>query len=435
MAVQTIPAVHPGADHTIHLALIGCGGRGTGAIADAMASRDRGPMKLVAMADVFADRLEQSYKNLSGTFEDHPDLIDVPEDRRFLGFDAYKKAIDCLKPGDIAAIAGPCGFRPQQFRYAVEKGIHVFVEKPFAVDAPTIREFREIGQAAAQKNLKVCAGLMCRHCDARRELLSRIRDGAIGDIVELGCWRMEGSVAYSSPKRADQTDLEYQLRVFRHFFWAGGGMFMDLQIHNIDECCWMKDAWPVKVQGMGGRSDPKSGFDPGFDHHFLEYTFADGTKLFCQERTMSGCWGQFASYANGTKGSATISTYVHTPAKCAMFPTWERSSLDTATWAYPQPEPNPYQLEWRHLVDAIRDDTPMNECERGADATLTALMGMMAVHSGREITWDEASNSPMRFCPDIDAIDYGNPPPVLPDADGYYPRPEVGHNDGVTSWY
>ncbi|MDO4557458.1 MAG: Gfo/Idh/MocA family oxidoreductase [Planctomycetia bacterium] len=435
MTMRSIPAVHAGEENTIRLALIGCGGRGTGAVADAMMSRGTGPIQLVAMADVFPDRLDSSYRNLSGAFEDVPGAIDVPEERRFIGFDAYKKAIDCLNPGDIAAIAGPCGFRPQHFRYAVGKGVHVFAEKPFAVDAPTIREFREIGRLAAEKNLKVCAGLMCRHCDARRELLSRIRDGAIGDIVELGCWRMEGSVAYSTAKRADQTDLEYQLRVFRHFFWSGGGMFMDLLIHNIDECCWMKEAWPVKAQGMGGRSDPKSGFDPGFDHHFIEYTFADGTKLMCQGRNINGCWGQFASYAHGTKGAATISTYVHTPAKCAIFPTWDRSDVSTATWAYPQPESNPYHLEWRHLVDAIRQDTPMNECERGADATLTTLMGMMAVHSGQEITWDQAENSPMRFCPDIDAVDYDQPAPVTPGPDGYYARPQVGQNDGVTRWY
>ena len=435
MTMQTIPAVHAGENNTIQVALIGCGGRGSGAIADALSTHNRGPIRLVAMADVFADRLDNSYKNLSSQFEDSPELIDVPEERRFLGFDAFKKAIDCLNPGDIAAIAGPPGFRPQQFAYAVERGVNVFVEKPFAVDAPTIREFRETGKKAAEKNLKVCAGLMCRHCDARRDLLHRIRDGAIGEILQLGCWRMEGSVAYGSPKRPDQTDLEYQLRVFRHFFWAGGGMFMDLLIHNIDESCWMKECWPVKAEGLGSRCYPKSGYDPGFDHHFIEYTFADGTKLFCQGRNIGGCWDQFSSYAHGTKGSATISTWVHTPAKCAIFPTWDRSDISKATWTFPQPEPNPYQLEWQHLVDAIRNDTPMNECERGADATLTALMGMMAVHSGKEITWEQAENSPMRFCPDINAIDYNNPPPVLPDADGYYPRPQVGHNDGITSWY
>lgn len=421
LAGAAIPYVHAAEDNTIRLALIGCGGRGTGAAENALSVRN-GPIQLVAMADVFPDRLKSSYKGLSTRFADK---MDVPEDRKFIGFDAYKKAMDCLRPGDVAIFATPPAFRWVHFTYAIAKGLNVFMEKPVTVDGPTTRRMFKLAEQAEAKNLKVGVGLMVRHCKGRKELHERIRGGEIGDLVALRAFRMGATAANVGPKPAAQQELLYQIRNFHSFLWASGGVYSDFYIHQIDECSWMKGAWPTKAQALGGRHYRGNAVDQNFDTYSVEYTFPDGTKMFYYGRNMAGCHDEFASYAHGTKGCAIISTASHAPGKVRTFKgqSFTRTEL---LWAFPQPEPSPYQLEWDDLVDAIRRDLPYNEARRGAEASLVSSMGRMAAHTGQIIEWDDILNSDHEFAPDVDKLSPETPPPLFAGSDGKYPVPQPG---------
>ena len=412
--------VHAAEDNTIQLALIGCGGRGTGAAQNAL-SVPNGPTRLVAMADVFENRLQSSVKGLSSRSDRQ---MDVPAERQFLGFDGYKKAIDCLKPGDVAILATPPAFRWVHFAYAVEKGVHVFMEKPVTVDGPTTRRMIELGKKADQKNLKVGVGLMVRHCRGRQELLKRIRDGQIGEILALRAYRMAQRSATCGAPPQGMSEVLFQIARFHSFLWASGGLFSDYFIHQIDECSWMKGAWPVKAHALGGRHYRGDDLDQNFDTYSVEFTSPDGTKLFYNGRAMSGCKNEFASYAHGAKGSAIISTSAHTPGRVRLFKdqTYEKAS---EIWAFPQPEPNPYQLEWDDLVDAIRNDRPYNEVERGAIASMVTSMGRMAAHTGNEVTYEEMLACEHEFAPDVDKLTEDGPAPVQL-KDGKYPVPMPG---------
>ncbi|MGC8991282.1 MAG: Gfo/Idh/MocA family protein, partial [Verrucomicrobiia bacterium] len=251
LAGVAIPHVHAAGSDLIQVALIGCGGRGTGAAAQALSTKG-GPIKLVAMADVFQDRLASSYENLK---KGKSDKVDVPQDRRFVGLDAYKKAMDCLRPGDIAIFATPPAFRWVHFAYAVNKGLNVFMEKPVTVDGPTSKRMLETAEESVRKNLKVGVGLMSRHSRALQELAKRIQDGELGEIILQRGYRMHGPVGYFSslPKPAGISELMYQIRRFHSFIWASGGNYSDFYIHIIDHLGWMKNAWPVKAQGLGAR--------------------------------------------------------------------------------------------------------------------------------------------------------------------------------------
>ena len=317
LAGVAVPAVHAAEDNTIRVALIGCGGRGTGAAGDALSTR-QGPIKLVAMADVFEDRLCSSYDTL---VKEHQDKVDVSCEHKFIGFDAYKNAMDFLKPGDVVILATPPAFRWVHFTYAIQKGLHTFMEKPVTVDGPTTRKMLALGEEAKKKNLKVGVGLMCRHCEARGELFNRINDGEIGDIVMLRAYRQTGPVgsALTGPKPDGISELLYQIKRFHGFLWASGGCFSDFLIHNIDECCWMKGAWPVSAKGSGARCYRGDYIDQNFDTYSVEYTFADGSKMFLEGRNIDGCNQEFASYAHGTKGSAVISSNSHSPARCRIY--------------------------------------------------------------------------------------------------------------------
>jgi predicted dehydrogenase len=420
-----VPHVHAAEDNTIRVALIGCGGRGTGAASDALSVKD-GPIKLVAMADVFDNRLNISHNSLKQRFADK---VDVPDDRKFVGFEGYKQAIDCLKEGDVAIFATPPAFRWVHFGAAIEKGLNVFMEKPITVDGPSTRKMLALGEASEKKNLKVGVGLMCRHCDARKELLSRIQDGEIGDIIALRAYRMHGPVgtAFSPPKPDGISETMWQIQRFHSFLWASGGCYSDFYIHNIDECCWMKGGWPVKAQASGGRQYRGNNVDQNFDNYSVEYTFDDGAKLFMYGRTMPGVKDEFASYVHGSKGIGVISLAGHSPAHCK---TYKGQSLekDKLIWAYPQPEANPYQLEWDHLIHAIRNDEKYNEVKRGAEASLVTSMGRMAAHTGQEVTFNDMLNCDHEFAPTVDKLTPDGPAPVTADASGKYPIPMPGIN-------
>ena len=422
LAGVAVPRVHAAEDNTIRLALVGCGGRGTGAAANAL-SVQRGPTRLVAMADVFGERLATSYKQLA---KRPGDQVDVPEDRRFVGFDAYQKAIDCLRPGDVVILTTPPAFRWVHFAYAIAKGVNVFMEKPVTVDGPTTAKMLSLAAEASRKNLKVGVGLMWRHCVARRELVDRVRQGEIGDIVMMRTYRLHGPIGSfaTGPKPEGISEVLYQIQRFHSFLWASGGCFSDFNIHSIDELCWLKGAWPVKAQATGGRHYRGDSVDQNFDNYSVEYTFADGTKLFMIGRCIAGCESQFGGYAHGTKGVATIAGTSIGKGTCRTYRGQDPAD-ENLIWRAP-PEPSSYQLEWEDMVDAIRRDVPYNEAPRGAEASLVTSMGRMAAHTGKTITYEQIASCDHEFAPDVDKLSEDSPAPLVADANGKYPVPQPG---------
>lgn len=415
--------VHAAEDNTIRVALVGCGGRGTGAAMNALSVKN-GPIKLVAMADVFKDRQDISYRSLS---TQKPNEVDVPDDRKFVGFDAYKQAMDCLRPGDVVILATPPAFRWVHFTYAIEKGINVFMEKPVTVDGPTSKRMFALEKQSQERNLKVGVGLMCRHCKARQALADKVHNGELGDVLLLRAYRMTGptATAATGPVPSGMNELEWQIRRFHAFLWASGGAVSDFLIHNIDEACWVKNAWPVQAIASGGRHYRGDNIDQNFDTYSIEYTFEDGTKLLVNGRTMPGCNQDFATYAHGTKGSAIFSTSGHIPAKSRIFKGQNFVNEDLV-WSYPHPEPNPYQEEWNDLIAAIREDKPYNEVERGVQASLVTSMGRMAAHTGQMITYDGMLNCEHEFAPLVDKLSFDGPAPITADSHGTYPIPMPG---------
>ena len=309
LAGIALPHVHAASSSLVQIALIGCGGRGSGAAADALNSKG-GPVKLVAMADVFEHRLNSSYEGLKG----HGDKVDVPQDRKFIGFDGYKKAMDCLKPGDVAIFTTPLAFRWVHFTYAIQKGINVFMEKPLTADGPSSRRMLKLADESVAKNLKVGVGLMSRHSRPMQELHQRIQDGEIGDVILLRGYRMHGPAAsaVSTKWPGKPSELLWQIQRFHSFLWASGGCYNDFYIHHVDHLCWMKNAWPIKAQALGGRhyrtnADGEPYVDQNLDTYSVEYTFADGGRMIMDGRCINGCNAIYSSYAHGSKGIAVVS--------------------------------------------------------------------------------------------------------------------------------
>ncbi len=417
LAGLAVPYCHAAQDSTIRLALVGCGGRGTGAIVNAL-STTGGPVKLVAMADLFEDRVQSRLKTLREQFADQ---VDVPAERQFVGFDAYQKAIDCLGSQDVVVLTTHAAFRPLHFEYATKKGVNVFAEKSFGTDGPAVRRWLKAAELSEQKNLKVGVGFMWRHSEARQEVISRIHDGMIGDVHTLRIYRVHGPV-YCPPRPKDQNELVFQLQYPNSFTWVSSGFFIDWHCHNIDVACWAKGAWPVKAQGMGGRCFEQAGNQ--FDHYTVEYTFADGAKLFCFSRHMNSCWETYADYVHGAKGSAVIMSNLAQP-KPRIFAS-QRIEEDTPVWEYGKNDPNPYDVEWQLLVEAIRQDKRHNEARRAGEAEIAALMGRVATHTGQYITWDEIANSDFQFVGDIDHMTFETPAPITVEPGAIYPAPMPG---------
>jgi predicted dehydrogenase len=395
--------------NTIKIALVGCGGRGTGAVSQALSTK--GPTKLWAMADVFDRRLQSSLANLKPS---HEKQLEVPPERQFIGLDGFKKAIDSLDKGDLVLLTTPPAFRHIHFAYAVQKGVHVFMEKSFAVDAPGIRSILGTGQAAAQKNLKVAGGLMSRHYKPLEEAVSRIHDGAIGEVMTEWAYRMHGPVGLA-PKQTDMNELAYQITNYSNFTWLNGSFIVDWLIHNIDVCCWIKNTWPVSVQGMGGRQ-VRQDRDQLFDHYAAEFTFDDGTRLLAQGRHMTNCWDFFGDFIQGTKGCAILGEGQPKP---RIFND-HKPVPENLAWSYKGPEADHYQHEQDLLFDAIRNDQPYNETERCAKSCLTAIMGRMACESGKQITWEEALASNVELAPGLADLKWDSLPPAKRDGSGKY---------------
>ncbi len=430
LAGMAVPYVHAAENNTIQIALVGCGGRGSGAAVNAL-STNKGPLKLVAMGDVFETRLKNSFREISRQFAAK---VDVPEDRKFVGFDAYKKALDCLKPGDVAIFATPPAFRWVHFTYAIQKGLNVFMEKPLTVDGPTSKRMFKLAEDATAKNLKVGVGLMSRHSRALEELAKRVHDGAIGDLILQRGYRMHGPVGFFSslPKPADENEMLYQIKRFHSFIWASGGNYSDFYIHIIDHLGWMKNSWPVKAQALGGRHYRQSPegvtyVDQNFDTYAVEYTYADGTKFNFDGRCMTGCTDIYSSYIHGTKGSAIASKSGDCGLPASLYKGQTPKSADRLWESKVNPdEVDPYLNEWNDLMDAIRNNKPYNEVKRGVEASLVTSMGRMAAHTGQEVTFEDMLNCEHEMAPGLDKITAASPAPLQADKNGRYPVPQPG---------
>lgn len=439
LAGVVVPAVHAAGNDTIRVAVIGCGGRGTGAAVDAMSVK-HGPVKLVALADVFQDRVDESVKNLKAEVESAKDEgkvleMDVPKERQFVGFDAYKKAIDCLRPGDVAVFTTIPAFRWVHFDYAIEKGVNAFLEKPLSVDGPTSRKMLALADKAEKKGLKVAVGLMSRHARPLQQLAERVHGGAIGDVIMARGYRMHDAAASfrSTPRPKEvPTDLEYQIRRFHSFLWASGGCVSDYYIHIIDNCCWMKNAWPVKAEALGGRHYRQSPegipyIDQNFDIYSIEYTFADGAKFIFNGRCMPGCEERYYNFVHGSKGMAVISATADCGPPSAIYSS-QQPDENKLVWQSKRKVGliGPYRNEWDDYIDAIRAGKAYNEAPRGIQASLVTAMGRMAAHTGQEITYDQMLNCQHEFAPNVDKLTKDSPAPLLANKDGKYPVPMPG---------
>jgi predicted dehydrogenase len=428
LAGVALPAVHAASSDLIQIGLVGAGGRGTGAAGNALGTAGAGAAKLVAIADVFEDKLQRSYNEIS---RQHKDRVDVPQDRQFIGFDGYKKVMDALKPGDVVILTTPLAFRWVHFTYAIAKGLNVFMEKPLTADGPTSRKMLKLADEAKAKNLKVGVGLMSRHQRGLQELHKRIQDGELGDIILMRGYRMHGPAgsAFTTKWPGRPSELLWQIRNFHSFLWASGGCFNDFYIHHVDHLCWMKNDWPVKAQALGGRhyktnSSGEPYVDQNFDTYSVEYTFPDGTKMYMDGRCMNGCNDIYSSYAHGSKGMAVVSASSDCQPPSRTFK-GQITSRPSMLWQS-KDEGNPYDNEWVDLWDAIRNNKPYSEVEYGVKASLTSSLGRMAAHTGQEVTFEDLLNGDHEFAPGVDKFTMDSPAPLLAGKDGRYPQPMPG---------
>jgi predicted dehydrogenase len=395
---------------TLRIGLIGCGGRGTGAAAQALSTM--GDVKLIAMADAFKNQLDGAHRQITTSLKDKANRVDVKDDMKFVGLDAYKQVI---ASSDVVVIATPPGFRPIHFEEAVKQGKHIFMEKPVAVDAPGVHRVLEAAKIAKQKNLKVGVGLQRRHQLGYIETLKRLNDGAVGDIVAMRIYWNGGPVGPKA-RRADlanrlerpPTEMEYQIRNWYMFNWLCGDHIVEQHIHNIDVANWVLGSHPVRAIGMGGRAFQK-GPDSGeiFDHHAVQFEYMVNerpVRVFSECRQIPGCWNSVSEHVHGTKGACNVGGYTIT---------------GEAPWKFRGGGKDPYQQEHDDLFEAIRLDRPHNEAEYGAISSMTAIFGRMATYSGKDLSWEEGFGSKLDLMPT--EYTWNALPKVLPDADGLYP--------------
>lgn len=398
-------------DDSIKIALVGCGGRGTGATLQALLTKQN--VRLVAMADVFQHRLDEAYKNI--TADDLQDIagvegsvknrVDVPEANRFIGFDAYKKAI---RLADVVILATPPGFRPGHFEEAIAQGKHVFMEKPVAVDGPGIRRVLAAAQEAKAKKLNVVVGLQRHYQKIYREWVSRLQGGAIGEFVASRVYWNMGAL-WVRPRRPNQNEMQYQMENWYYFTWICGDHIVEQHVHNIDVSNWVKQAYPVRAIGSGGRQI-RVGKEYGeiFDHHSVEFEYADGTRMFSQCRQMPGTKESVTEGFHFTNGTAPE------PGKIIGRDGKVLLNYDD------KKDPNPYQVEHDELFETIAKGAyKFADADNAAKSTMTAIMGRMATYSGQQIDWDAALNSSIVLAPE--RIDWDAAPRVLPGSDGLYP--------------
>lgn len=398
-----------GSDNVIRIALIGCGGRGTGACVQALSTKQN--VQLVAMADAFRDRLDSSYQNILEALEDKKTRVQVKEENKFTGFDAYKKAIALA---DVVILATPPGFRPIHFEEAVGQGKHIFMEKPVATDPAGVQRVLAAAEKAKAKKLNVVVGLQRRYQASYRELIKRVHDGAIGEILSAQAWWNNDGV-WVHPRQAGWTEMEYQMRNWYYFVWLCGDHITEQHIHNLDVINWAMEAYPVRAQGMGGR-EVRKGKDYGqiYDHHYVEFQYGNGTILNSQCRHQKGTMSKVDELLIGTKGRVYCDAARIADNKGNTIYQFDKKL-----------ENQPYQNEHDELFAAIaKGDYKFWDAERGARSTMTSILGRMATYSGQNVEWDKAINSGINIMPATYAFDAM--PSVVPDADGNYPVPEPG---------
>lgn len=402
-------SAHAQGSDVLKACLVGCGGRGQGAIRDCLdaAATTGDKVKVVAVADAFEDKAQGAAERLKGE-EKYKDSVDIG-DRVFGGLDSYKKAIDAGV--DLVVTAAAPGFRPIHYRYAVERGKHVFMEKPCCVDAPGFRSLMETNKMADDKNLKVVVGLQRRHDPKLREAVAKVQEGAIGDLTYLRAYWNGGGVWVRDRAGLERqlgrtpTEMEYQVNNWYYFVWLSGDHICEQHVHNLDMCNWVMNGPPVEANGMGGRQVRK-GPEVGhiYDHHFIEFTYANGIKMYSQCRHIPNTWSPVTQYAHGTKGMADL----------------ERPSIEGETnWRYRGEGVNPYKEEHVHLLKAIRSGEKLNDGWFGATSSFTAVFGRMATYSGQVVKWDEAVAKGPNEYPHGTELAFDTQPPIVPQ-DGSY---------------
>ena len=395
----------------IKVALIGCGGRGTGAISQALEADP--DVRLVAMADAFGDRAEECLKTLIEKFVDS-EKINVNRETIFTGFDAYKQAIDMA---DVVILTTPPAFRPLHFEYAISQGKHVFMEKPVATDVAGIRTVLAAGKEARRKKLNVVVGLQRHYQRSYQSIKNKIDRGKIGEIISGQVYWNSGGV-WVRPRETGQTELEYQMRNWYYFNWLCGDHIVEQHIHNIDVANWFIGSTPVSAQGMGGR-EVRKGKDHGqiFDHHFVEFTYKNGQVVASQCRHQKGCMNRVEEVFQGTRGNVTTNS--------SHFGLIKNKRGKVVFNHEGENDINPYQQEHNELFSAIKaGDYRMDDTNRGAEATMSAILGRMATYSGKKITWDEAMAFDHKLVPELHS--FNDNAPVQPDKEGNYPIPVPG---------
>ncbi len=393
----------------IRIALIGCGGRGTGAAAQALQADDNA--RLYALADIDPGQIEQSAAILQ---KQAPDKMALAPERRFLGLDAYRQVM-AMEEVDVVILTTPPGFRPIHFQAAIEAGKHVFMEKPVAVDGPGVRQVIAAGRLAAEKGLKVGVGLNRRHSPLHEEVVTKLQGGIIGDLHTIRMYNCRGGVGKIHLREPDESELEYQVRNWYYFTWLSGDFIVEQSVHDYDVVRWiLGDAVPLQCQGQGGRL-VRIDRDHGqiYDHFDVDYEFADGTLLRTQHRQIPNCWNYIGEKIAGSTGSAEITGKTR-----AIITPQGQEELRL------RESGNSYQIEHDRLFQAIREDQPYNEAERGAYSTLMAIMGRDAAYRGQPVTWEEALNSSVSIGTKAETWD--GEPPIHPGPDGAYPVPRPG---------
>lgn len=397
-------AAHAYGAGTIRVGLVGCGGRGTAAVIQAL-NTTGGDVRLTAMADVFDSNLQSAFRAIKGK---HPNQVDVSPTTRFAGLDAYQRVFE--SDVDVVFLATPPGFRPVHFERAVAAGKHVFMEKPVAVDAPGVRRVLASGEVAKEKGLAVQVGLQRRHEARYRQCVAQLHDGIIGEpIFARAYWN--GAGVWTRPRRPAQTELEYQINNWYYFNWLSGDHITEQHVHNLDIINWVMNGFPVEAQGQGGRQI-RSGAAAGeiFDHHMIEYTYDGGARLLSQCRHINGCWSNVGEHIHGTNGSCDISAARVFDRRGNLI--WESDAKEVAGKGW--------QQEQIDLFESIRAGEFPNETEYAAHSTLTAIMGRMATYSGKKVTWNQALSSNLSLA-DIETLHtLDSLAPVQPTASGLY---------------
>ncbi|MEI8372210.1 MAG: Gfo/Idh/MocA family oxidoreductase [Planctomycetota bacterium] len=398
-------SAHAAGSDIIRIGLVGCGGRGTGAAVNALKNAAGAKLKLVVMADAFSGPLEISLKNIRKECKDQPDLVDVTPERRFAGLDSYQNLID--SGVDMVLLCSPPGFRPAHFEAAVKAGKNVFMEKPVATDSPGVRRVLAANEDAKKKGLLVSVGHHLRHEDRYREAVQKIHDGAIGDLNFLRVYFNTVEI-WIRPRQPSQTEFQYQVNNWYYFTWLSGDHIAEQHVHDIDVGNWIAQGYPVEAEGIGGRQ-VRIGKEYGeiFDHHTVEFTFANGLKMFSYCRQINETGFNYSQHAHGTKGRVDLNGVGNSFLSVnGQKPIRWRVGADG------------HQKEMDDFFAAMLAGKPYNEADNGAKSTMTAIMGRMATYSGQVIRWDKAINSQRDLSPKILAWDADTP--VKPRPDGTY---------------